>query len=191
MKLARLIALGAILALSLALLAGCGGNGDGDEGASGAAPFDQTFIDAMVPHHQEAIFMATAAKAAGLSQPDLVEIADAIIDTQQKEIDQMLEWRASWYGSGEVSPSGFEGLGMSMDEMGMQHDPGDLENATDVDATFAAMMVDHHNGAIAMARLALEQGEHAEIRELADAIIGAQTGEVDVLMPHAEGHHEM
>jgi uncharacterized protein (DUF305 family) len=73
--------------------------------------------------------------------------------------------------------------------MGMQHDAGDLSSADDVDATFATMMIDHHNGAIAMAELARTKGQHAEIRELAAAIIEAQEREVATLREHATVHH--
>jgi uncharacterized protein (DUF305 family) len=174
--------------------AGCGGNDGTDQeaataSAAGVVPFDRAFIDGMVPHHEEAIAMAKEAKTAGLSEPDLVDIADAIIATQQNEIDQMLAWRAEWYGSPEIDPNGADSLGLSMDEMGMQHDAADLSNADDVEATFATMMIDHHNGAIAMAELARTKGQHAEIRELADAIIEAQEREVATMREHASVHH--
>ena len=133
--------------------------------------------------------MAKEAKTAGLSEPDLVNIADAIVATQQNEIDQMRRWRADWFGSPEIDPNGADTLGLSMDEMGMQHDAADLSSADDVDATFATMMIDHHNGAIAMAELARTKGQHAEIRELAGAIIEAQEREVATMREHASVHH--
>jgi len=183
----RLAALGA-LALALAT-AGCGG-GDGEPVGNQAVPFDQAFIDGMVPHHRAAIAQAQAAKAAGLSQPELVEIADAIITTQQEEIDRMLEWRQTWYGSSEIDPNGAAALGLSELQMGMQHDAGDLSTAEDVDQAFAAMMIDHHQGAITMASLALDRADHDEITELAEAVIHAQQAEIDVMEAHAAGVHQ-
>ena len=178
------------------MAAGCGGDDDGGQEAAapsspaaGDVPFDRAFIDGMVPHHEEAIAMAKEAKAAGLSEPELVEIADAIVATQQNEIDQMLAWREEWYGSPDIDPNGADTLGLSMDEMGMQHDAADLSTADDVDATFATMMIDHHNGAIAMAELARTKGQHAEVRDLADAIIEAQEREVAIMHEHASVHH--
>ena len=173
----------AVVGVGLAL-AGCGGSEDAVEPSSEGA-FDRAFIDAMVPHHEEAIAAAKAAKQTGLSQADLVGIADDVIATQQAEIDQMLQWRQDWYGSGEVDPAGAEAMGMSMEEMGMQHDPGDLSVAADVDSAFASMMIDHHEGAIRMAKLALEQAEHPELRQLAEAIIQAQEGEIAIMEEHA------
>ncbi len=188
--------LGVLLAVLALVVAGCGGNDGADQEAAapsssapGAVPFDRAFIDGMVPHHEEAIAMAKEAKTAGLSEPELVQIADAIIATQQKEIDQMRGWREDWYGSPEIDPNGADTLGLSMDEMGMQHDAADLSDADDVDATFATMMIDHHNGAITMAELARTKGQHAEVRELADAIIEAQEREVATMREHASVHH--
>ena len=82
-------------------------------------PFDRAFIDAMVPHHQQAISMARAAKAAGLSHGELVKIADAILKTQQEEIDRMLDWRDEWFGASQLDPDASADLGLSMDDMGM------------------------------------------------------------------------
>ena len=186
------IALAAILALGLLpFVAGCGGESSDKSSQAQAVPFDQAFIDALVPHHEQAIEMATDAKAAGLSEPALVEIADAVIATQQQEIDQMKGWRGDWFGSGTIDPSGADALGMSMDEMGMSDTPMDFGAEDDVDGVFASMMVDHHQGAIDMAGLALEKAEHAEVTDLAKAIIVAQQGEIDVLHQFAGGGHDM
>jgi len=58
-----------------------------------------------------------------------------------------------------------------------------------VDADFAAAMIPHHEGAIAMAELARDRGEHPEIRDLAESIISGQGREIEVLRPHAGGVH--
>lgn len=46
------------------------------------------------------------------------------------------------------------------------------------DAVFIDSMIVHHEGAILMANQALEQAERREIKELANAILGAQEGEI-------------
>ena len=179
------VALGAIIVL----LAACGGS-DGDSTTSGTpkgAAFDQAFIDAMVPHHQGAIEMAEAAKEAGLSQADLVKVADDILATQQEEIDQMKEWRADWFGSSTIDPNGAAALGLSESQMGMQHDADGLMSSGDVDTDFAQMMITHHQGATTMAKLAADNAEHDELKELAKEIISAQEREIDVMRPHASG----
>lgn len=183
----------ALLFVALALT-GCGGDdGRDDEGtppsSSAAIPFDRSFIDAMVPHHESAIDMANAAKKAGLTQPDLVQIADDIIASQQSEIDQMRDWREQWFGSSAVDPAGASALDLSDAEMGMEHDAGEIEGASDVDAAFARAMIPHHEGAIAMAKLAQERGQHEEVKVLAGEIIDAQQREIDILKEHSSAEH--
>lgn len=180
------VALGAIV-LSLGA---CGGSDEGS--ATGNTPtdaaFDRAFIDAMVPHHESAIAMASAAKEAGLSQPELVKVADDILATQQVEIDQMKKWRNEWFGSSAIAPNGVAALGLDESEMGMGMDDADaLRNSTDVNKDFAQMMITHHQSAIEMAKLADDRAEHDELKDLAKAIISAQEREIEVMRPHAGG----
>lgn len=58
-------------------------------------PFDLAFIDAMIPHHESAIAIAEMALQHAV-HPEIAELAQAIVDAQQPEIDQMTEWRAEW-----------------------------------------------------------------------------------------------
>lgn len=178
------------IAMTIVLLLSACGGGDSSSGAdatpSGAA-FDRAFIDAMVAHHESAIAMATAAKEAGLSQPDLVKVADDILATQQVEINQLKDWRGDWFGSRAIDPDGAAALGLDESQMGMQHDADALENSTSIDTDFAQMMITHHLGAIAMAKLAADNAEHDELKELAETIISAQEREVNVMRPHASG----
>jgi len=197
----KLVVVVATAAMMTLIVAGCGGS---DEATSSGADvgsstesaqvvsFDRAFIDGMVPHHEQAIEMAVDAKAAGLEEPVLVEIADSIISSQQGEIDRMKEWRAEWFGSAEIEPDGANGLGLDMEQMGMQSERMDFSSENDVDAAFATMMVAHHEGAIEMARLALDRGQHPEIKSLAAAIIAAQQDELDVLKRFGGGGgHDM
>ena len=66
-------------------------------------PFDRAFIDAMVPHHQGAIRMARVELAKG-GDEELKSLAQDIMDSQSREIEQMNEWRIEWYG--KPSPAG-------------------------------------------------------------------------------------
>jgi uncharacterized protein (DUF305 family) len=180
---------GVALAVLVMLLAACGGS-DGDSGTEGTptgAEFDQAFIDAMVPHHEGAMEMARAAKEAGLSQPDLVKVADDILATQQLEINQMKDWRGEWFGSSTIDPKGAAALGLSESQMGMEHDADALTTSGDVDTDFAQLMITHHQGAIEMAKLAADNAEHDELKDLAEEIISAQERELEVMRPHAGG----
>jgi uncharacterized protein (DUF305 family) len=185
-----------VLAAVALVAAGCGG-GDGSAGPAGGGetvagqvPFDQAFIDAMVPHHREAIEMAEAAKKRGLTQPDLDKIADDIIASQQREIDQMLEWRERWFGSRKLGPVLPEVLGVPESKLGMEHGSADeVAGAADVDAKFAEMMIPHHEGAIAMAGAAKERAQHEEVKNLAEAIVDAQEREITTMKEHTSPEH--
>lgn len=56
-----------------------------------------------------------------------------------------------------------------------------LENKTgdEFDKAFIAGMILHHQGAIDMAEAALKNAKHQEIKDLANAIISAQTKEIN------------
>lgn len=60
--------------------------------------FDLRFLQAMIPHHEGALDMAQEA----LEKSDRTEIrqlAEAILTSQQQEIDQMQQWQQEWYGN--------------------------------------------------------------------------------------------
>lgn len=49
----------------------------------------------------------------------------------------------------------------------------------DFDKAFLAEMIMHHEGAVEMAEAALQYAKHAEIKQMAGAIISAQTTEIN------------
>jgi uncharacterized protein (DUF305 family) len=62
-----------------------------------ATDIDVAFVCGMIPHHQAAINMAKAELAHG-DDPWVKELAQAVIDAQQREIDEMLAWLAKQPG---------------------------------------------------------------------------------------------
>ena len=59
-------------------------------------PFDEAFIDAMIPHHQSAIYMAEVGQEES-KIPEIKELAENIVSAQKREIEQMKQWRKQWY----------------------------------------------------------------------------------------------
>ena len=55
-----------------------------------ADPFDAAFIRMMIPHHEGAVEMANEELEKG-ADPELKRLAQAMIDAQQREIDEMIE----------------------------------------------------------------------------------------------------
>ncbi|MBW4501528.1 MAG: DUF305 domain-containing protein [Scytonema hyalinum WJT4-NPBG1] len=63
---------------------------------SGDPEFDLRFINAMIPHHQGAVEMAQDALNKS-KRPEIKQLAQEIITSQQTEINQMKQWRQAWY----------------------------------------------------------------------------------------------
>lgn len=59
--------------------------------------FDKAFISGMIVHHQGAIDMANEAKK-NAKHDEIKNMADDIISTQSREIEQMRQWHKDWYG---------------------------------------------------------------------------------------------
>lgn len=86
-----------------------------------AKPFDEAFIDMMIPHHQGAIRMARIVIGEG-EDGELSVLAESIIEAQASEIVAMNQWRVDWYGApspaGGVPPEAAEGEAPSHEAMG-------------------------------------------------------------------------
>ena len=57
--------------------------------------FDKAFIEMMIPHHQGAIDMATAAQK-DAKHAEIKTMAKSIMSAQQREINQMKAWQKAW-----------------------------------------------------------------------------------------------
>jgi uncharacterized protein (DUF305 family) len=171
----RLIAAAAAV-LALALVAGCGD--DDDDGAADSAQTDGAFLTQMAVHHEAAIDMAETAQAHA-QHAEIRALADDIIAAQSEEIGQMDAMHGRLFG-GPMEGAGHGTLGMSSHEMGMDMDAMmGLEDAKPFDRAFIDAMIPHHQGAILMAQVVLERGSDGEIQELAEAIIAAQSREIE------------
>lgn len=153
------------------------------------APFDQRFMDMMVPHHEAAIAMAEIARERA-TREELRALADEIIDAQSAEIAQLRAWREAWFGSSDTPPMEampmlpgvrMGGELMVGDRMDMRDDVDQLRTAEPFDQAFIDAMIQHHLSAIDAARSALATSSRDQIRRLAEAIIDAQSREIDQL----------
>jgi uncharacterized protein (DUF305 family) len=64
----------------------------------------------------------------------------------------------------------------------------DGASPADIDASFAAMMVPHHQGAVDMARLQLLYGKDPALRRLAQSIIAEQQVEIQQMQAWLQQH---
>ncbi len=147
------------------------------------ANYDLRFIDAMIMHHQGAVDMANVAQQNSKRQ-EIKQLAANIITAQNQEITQMKRWRTAWYPKAGNQAMAYDGTMGHMMPMSSQQQHGmmmsqDLGEAdAEFDLRFINAMIPHHQGAVVMAQDALQKSQHKEIKNLAQAIIKAQEGEI-------------
>jgi uncharacterized protein (DUF305 family) len=90
----------------------------------------------------------------------------------------MKEWRDAWYG-GKPQAVNMDMPGMREGMQGMDLAKLDLLKANAFDLEFIRQMVPHHEGAVTMAKDALEKDVHPEVKALAQNIINAQNEEIE------------
>lgn len=123
--------------------------------------FDLRFAQRMSDHHQMAIDMARQALKSG-KEARVRKAAQTVIADQQKEIALMAGWIKSWSGQAYTPKS----MPMTLDE-------------ANADRAFLEAMLPHHEGAVAMAKLAATRSSNAAVKTLASQVIRAQTAEIN------------
>lgn len=180
----------AVVAASLLVLTACGNDDDASTDSHNDA--DVSFAQQMIPHHEQAIEMARLAGSRASSQ-EVKDLAADIEAAQEPEIRIMTDWLEEW---GEDVPAeempGMDHGGMSSGDMpGMmsEEDLAGLGSASGpkFDRMFLTMMIEHHEGAVEMARTEQADGENPDAIALAEDIESAQTEEIalmqDLLAP--------
>jgi uncharacterized protein (DUF305 family) len=148
------------------------------------AEFDLRFIDSMIPHHEGAVVMAKEVLQKS-QRPELRKLAEDIIKAQEKEIDQMKQWRIVWYPKAPSTPIAWHApmghsMVMSQDQMKAMRMDMDLGPAdAEFDKRFIVAMIPHHEGAVVMANDVLQKSKRPEILKFAKAIIASQQVEID------------
>ena len=183
----------ALLALPLTValtLAGCGDDGTSDaDGGTSTGRFndaDVDFAQQMIPHHEQAVQMSQMAETHA-DDPEVKELAEDIEAAQGPEIETMTQWLEDWGQDAPSGPMGHGdmGHGTSSEMPGMmdEDDLADLDDAmgADWDEMFLTMMIEHHEGAIEMARTEQSDGENPDAIALAEKIEADQTTEISVM----------
>ncbi len=179
----RLIA-AAIAATAALALTACS---DDDSSASlpdNVTEIDVTFAQEMIPHHEQATEMAALAQDR-TTNPEILDIASRIEAAQDPEIETMTTWLQEWGGPEDSTNEHSEmnhgqGSESSMPGMMSEDDMTALEDATGVefDQMFLTMMIEHHEGAIVMAKTEIDSGTNPDAIALAEQIEAAQTAEI-------------
>lgn len=181
------------LLLTALLLTACGNDSaNNDDAGSGekssAAEFndaDVTFAQQMIPHHQQAVEMAQMAEDRAESD-ELKQLASEIEAAQAPEIEQLTSWLEDWDAEvpSDSMVHGDMGRGDSggdMSGMMTEEDMSMLEgaNGMNFDRMFLTMMIEHHEGAVAMAETEVADGENPDAIAMAEQIISTQEAEIE------------
>lgn len=136
---------------------------------------DVAFAQGMVPHHEQALDM-TELVSSRTENTHVVELAQRIEKGQQPEIDRMSGWLRSWGAPVQASSHASHGHSEShgMVELG---NLADLKG-TEFDRQWLSLMIQHHRGAVEMARKHLDQGTDPSARKLAQDVITVQEKEI-------------
>lgn len=115
------------------------------------------------------------------------DLSQQVKDAQGPEIERMFGWLEDWgveydpdatggMNHGSMNPGGGDGM-MSDKEMSA------LENAdaTEASRLFLEQMIMHHEGAIDMARTALEDAQNPDVLALAQQVIDDQAAEITTM----------
>ncbi|MCP2262403.1 Uncharacterized conserved protein, DUF305 family [Streptoalloteichus tenebrarius] len=139
---------------------------------------DVTFAQRMIPHHVQAVEMARMAPAHGASQK-VVDLAHRVERAQQPEIDQMTGWLRQWGATVPSAGGGHAGHGGSGMMSEQQMAALQAARGPEFDRQWLQMMIEHHRGAVEMARVEQAQGSSPEARDLARRIVESQQAEID------------
>ena len=184
----------AALAAALLLLAGCGSD---TEDSSAPEPSktehndaDVMFASDMLPHHAQALSMVDLTLGRQLD-PEVADLAEQIRNAQVPETETMVDWLTEWgepvpeTSRDHVNADGHDGMQADSDMPGMMsgEEMQALEEAPDVEfeQLFLEMMIEHHEGAIAMAKTELDEGRYVPTRDLAEGIVSGQQDEIDTM----------
>lgn len=184
MNRSRLVRTAAALGVVGGLIAGCSSAAEvdvtgTDEAAANEA--DVAFAQGMIPHHAQALEMARLVPERS-SNSEVIELAEHIEAAQDPEIQLMSGWLEEW--GAEVPDAAAAADHGSMDHGSGMMTAEQLAELAGADGDefnrlFLELMIQHHEGAIAMSEEVLASGADAGVRELAQQIIVAQQAEID------------
>lgn len=185
---------------TLALTAAACGNDDASTAATSEVSTtehndaDVEFASNMLQHHAQALSMVDLTRGRTLD-PEVQQLAEQIRDAQAPEIEIFTDWLTDWDEEVPETVRDHSNAGHDMDDMdgsmndenmpGMMtsDDMGALEDASDADfqTMWLEMMVEHHEGAVEMAKDEQSDGQYKPAVDLAGNIVESQSAEIETM----------
>ena len=188
------------LSLGLALAVGLSACGDDADNSSAQVSItehndaDVAFAGDMIQHHAQALAMVDLTMDRPLD-PEVEALAEDIRAAQTPEIETLAGWLTDWdeqipetirdhvnagHGAGDLSDSMRDLDHGDMPGMMSADDIDALENTSDTEfqEMWLEMMIEHHEGAIEMAKSEQEDGRYKPAVDLAGDIVDSKSQEV-------------
>lgn len=146
---------------------------DGAEMAHGMMPeikSDQDFLKMMIPHHQEAIDNSKWLLAR-TGDVELKKFLAGVVEVQSKEVEQMKTWYKEWFGSDYQADNRYMAMMVDMSKL----------SGVEADQAYIKGMIDHHQGAIEMAKQLQTFTKRPELIKLANDVVTVQSAEITML----------
>jgi uncharacterized protein (DUF305 family) len=155
--------------------------------ASAAPPAKQdvTFASMMIAHHGQAVWMSKTLLAKRDVPERVAAVADYIRTDQQREIDEMNRWLVAWkkppVAQNDPAAASLHGAGHGMLGKARLSALAAAADGDPVTRLYLRGMIEHHQGALTMARAVLCVGRNVYIRNLAKHIINEQGAEIQAM----------
>ena len=143
---------------------------------------DVEFMQGMIAHHAQAIYMSRMAEAHG-ANARVLKMATKIDQSQVAEIRIMQQWLRS---NGQVAPDTSSWRTMTMAGMLTAEQLQRLDAAKGIafDRAFLTLMIQHHEGALQMVKdlfASPRAGQEVDVNVFANDVVTVQTAEIGVM----------
>jgi uncharacterized protein (DUF305 family) len=143
---------------------------------------DVEFMQGMIAHHAQAIFMSRMAEKHG-ANPRILRLAIKIDQSQVAEIRLMQEWLVAY---GQTAPDTSSWRTMKMAGMITDKQLAELDAAAGVgfDRLFLDFMIQHHEGALQMVKdlfATPRAGQEVDVNVFANDVVTVQTAEIGTM----------
>jgi len=135
------------------------------------ADVSDTWVRKMIEHHEGAIAMAESAVAQG-KDPEVIAIARRMAAQQRQEVEEMRRLIREGAAPDPASARPYLAAETQM------HDRMMAARGSNAAETFLRQMIPHHQGAIDMSRIVLEQGRDERVSAIARRIVADQGKEI-------------
>jgi uncharacterized protein (DUF305 family) len=143
---------------------------------------DVQFMQGMIAHHAQAIFMSRMAAAHG-ANPRVLKLANKIDQSQVSEIRIMQQWLRRY---NQYAPDTSSWRTMHMPGMLTAAQLQELDAAQGVafDRAFLNLMIQHHNGALKMVDDLFAvplAGQEVDVSVFSNDVVAVQTAEIGIM----------